>query len=177
VGHGHRCLDAGGSPSGEASRHDKGYDVMQVWLDGHQITDCAELLPHHKKPFCPQCSEKTITACPECNASIQEHLKSVMSAHSSPNPNNCQSCGTAFPWRQDAIASAIEILQMPIEDQDAAEIAKLVPDIAIETPKTHLAALKLTRLISNLAKPAYDISIKVVSDLTSETAKKTLGMK
>lgn len=66
---------------------------------------------------------------------------------------------------------------MQLEEQDAAEIAKLVPAIAIETPKTHLAALKLTRLMSKLAKPAYDISIKIVSDLASETAKKTLGMK
>ena len=119
--------------------------------------------------------------CPECHTPIQGHYRSpgVLSIRETPVPNNCQGCGTAFPWRQDAIASAIEILQMQLEEeeQDATEVAELVPVIAIETPKTQLAALKLKRLMSKLAKPAYDVSIKVVSDLVSETTKETLGMK
>jgi len=27
-------------------------------------------------------------------------------------PNNCQNCGTSYPWRQEAIANAIEVVQM-----------------------------------------------------------------
>ena len=152
---------------------------MQVCLNGHQITDSANAMPQFRKAFCAECGAKTIMGCPECHATIQGHYYSpgVLSIRETPVPNNCHSCGTAFPWRQDAIASAIEILQMQFDGQDATQVAELVPAIAAETPKTQLAALKLTRLMSKLAKPAYDISIKVVSDLASETAKKTFGMK
>ena len=153
------------------------YDVMQVCSNGHRITDSATSFPQHRKEFCAECGAKTIMGCPECQAPIQGRYSGAISARATPVPNNCQGCGTAFPWRQDAIASAIEILQMQLGEQDSAEITELVPAIAVETPKTHLAALKLTRLMSKLAKPAYDISIKVASDLASETAKKTFGMK
>ena len=167
--------------SGDQTEGEKGYDAMQVCLNGHQITDSANAMPQFRKAFCAECGAKTITACPECHATIQGHYYSpgVLSIRETPVPNNCQDCGTAFPWRQDAIASAIEILQMQLEEeeQDAAEVAALIPAIAVETPKTQLAALKLKRLLSKLAKPAYDISIKVASDLASETAKKTFGMK
>jgi hypothetical protein len=49
--------------------------------------------------------------------------------------------------------------------------------VSIEAPRTQVAALKLKKLLGNLGKPAYDISIHVLSDLMSETAKKTFGMK
>lgn len=49
----------------------EGYDVMQVCLNGHQITDEVIFTPQHKKPFCPECGAATITACPECQAPIQ----------------------------------------------------------------------------------------------------------
>jgi hypothetical protein len=37
-------------------------------------------------------------------------------------------------------------------------------------------SLKLKRVIGKLGKPLYDISIKVITDIASETAKKTLGL-
>jgi hypothetical protein len=36
--------------------------------------------------------------------------------------------------------------------------------------------VKLKRIMSKLGKPVYDISIKVVSDMASKTAKKTIGL-
>lgn len=69
------------------------------------------------------------------------------------------------------------MLEMGLEGQDAAAVAGLVRDVATETPRTQLAALKLKMLLPKLGKATYDIAIKVVSDLASETAKKTLGFK
>ena len=154
-----------------------GYDVMQVCLNGHQITDVAETFPHHRKQFCDACGERAIDACPECNAPIQGHLKGVLSLQSADVPNNCPNCGTAYPWRQGAIANAIEVLQMEMDATDAASVPDLLQMVTIEAPRTQVAALKLKKLLGKLGKPAYDISIHVLSDLMSETAKKTFGMK
>lgn len=156
----------------------RGYDVMQVCLNGHQITTAAETSPHQRKQFCPKCGEKTIDACPECNAPIQGRLKGVLSNYLPDVPNNCTNCGTAYPWRLGAIANAIEVVQMEVDAADAAAVPDLVKMVVIDAPRTEVSALKLKKLLGKLVgKPAYDICIHVLSDLMSETAKKTLGMK
>ena len=160
-------------------RDERGYDVMQVCLNGHQITDPAESMPEFRKSFCSDCGAKTITACPECNASIQGHYRSsgVISARATPVPNNCHACGTAYPWRQEVLAAAIDAVQLELDEQDAEAAAALLPAITAETARTELAAYKLRKLLAKLQKPAYDIAIKVVSDIASETAKKILWPK
>jgi len=153
-------------------RVQSGFDVMQVCLNGHRITDGVASMPQFRKAFCAECGAKTIMDCPGCHAPLQGPLQQPRRAfpRETSVPNNCQGCGTVYPWRQDAIASAIEILRMQLEEQDAAEIAELVPAIAIETSKTHLAALKL-KLKRLMSKPAYDVAIKVVGDVAAATAK------
>lgn len=159
----------------------EGYDVKQVCLNGHTITDTAATQPQFTKPFCSTCGERTITACPECNAPIQGtyHVPgvAVLSFTLQVAPNNCHQCGAAYPWRQAAIATAIEVLQMDLVGQDATDVAELVQAVSIDTPRTEIAALKLKRLLPKLGKATYDVAIKVVSDVASETAKKTLGLK
>jgi hypothetical protein len=155
---------------------EEGYDVMQVCLNGHQITASAETLPNQRKQFCDQCGEKTIDSCPDCKASIQGYLKGILSVRSLKVPNNCPSCGTAYPWRQDSIANAIEVLQMEMDAADAAAVPTLVNMVLIEGPRTEVSALKLKKLLGKLSKPIYDICINVLSDLMSETAKKTFGI-
>jgi len=39
-----------------------------------------------------------------------------------------------------------------------------------------VAALKLKKLLGKLGKPTYNFCIRVLSDLMSETAKKTFGV-
>jgi hypothetical protein len=159
----------------------EGYDVMQVCLNGHTTTEYAASQPEFRKPFCPECGAATITACPECNGSIQGtyHVPGVfiLSGSVSRAPNNCPQCGSAYPWRQAAIANAIEVLQMDLEGQDATDVAELVKAVSVDTPRTEVAALKLKRLLPKLGKATYDVAIKVITDVAAETAKKTLGLK
>jgi hypothetical protein len=155
----------------------EGYDLMQVCLNGHAITASTVRHPESMKPFCPDCGAPTITACPECNAPIQGAPHDQLITQEPPVRNNCPQCGTAYPWRQSSIATAIEVVQMGLQGQEAADAAELVKDIAIETPRTQIAALKLKRLLPKLGKATYDVAIRVISDVASETAKKTLGLK
>jgi hypothetical protein len=149
---------------------------MQVCLNGHLITDHAENMPEQKKPFCPDCGEKTIIACPECGAPIQGHLKRVVSLRQSPVRNNCHACGTAYPWRQHALAAAIEIVEMELQGNDAKDAVALIAAVSVDTPGTELAALKLKKLLAKLSKPVYDVAIKVIGDVAAATAKSHLGM-
>ena len=156
----------------------RGYDAMQVCLNGHVITDEAVTHDEKQKPFCPDCGAETIIYCPECQETIPGAYKdSGHITHALHAPNNCHECGTAYPWRQAAIASAIEVLQMDLEGQDAADAADLVKAVSVETPGAEVAALKLKRLLVNLGSATYEVAIKVLSDVAAETAKKTLWPK
>jgi hypothetical protein len=46
----------------------------------------------------------------------------------------------------------------------------------VETAFTEPASLRLKAMLSRLGKPAYEIAIKVISDIGSATAKKILGL-
>lgn len=78
------------------------YDVMQVCLNGHRITDSYHSHPEFRKDYCDQCGEKTITECPDCGAPIKGELisKNVIWAFPTPVPNNCHNCGSPYPWTQ-----------------------------------------------------------------------------
>jgi hypothetical protein len=94
-----------------------------------------------------------------------------------PVPKYCIECGTPYPWQTAAIENLKCILQeSELSSQDLAEVGKVLPDIVRDTAKTESASVKLKRIIGKLGKPLYEVAIKVVTDVASETAKKTLGL-
>ena len=155
-----------------------GYDVMEVCLNGHQITSSAVSQPQFRKPFCSDCGAKTITTCQECETPIQGHYRNsgVFSSRGTAVPNNCHHCGIAYPWRREILAAAIEAVQLELEGQDAAEAADLIRAVSIDSPRTEISALKLRKLLSKLSKPVYDVAIKVIADISAATAKSHLGI-
>jgi hypothetical protein len=48
-----------------------GYDVGQVCLNGHVITQFGGTRPEYLKKFCDKCGEPTLIACPKCSKPIQ----------------------------------------------------------------------------------------------------------
>lgn len=78
------------------------YDVMQVCLGGHQITDSYNSYPQHRQDFCDKCGRATVTKCLSCGAEIRGDyiVDNVISASTTPVPMNCRNCGKAYPWKR-----------------------------------------------------------------------------
>jgi hypothetical protein len=76
------------------------YDIMQVCLNGHRITDTYETHPEHRQEYCDQCGARTIIACPNCNKPIRGHhyVPNVASMFSASVSEFCLGCGKAYPW-------------------------------------------------------------------------------
>ena len=76
------------------------YDVMQVCLNGHQITDHYNELQQHRKDFCGNCGAKTIHACPKCNEPIRGDyvIPNVIGGGPTSIPSHCHKCGAKYPW-------------------------------------------------------------------------------
>ena len=75
------------------------------------------------------------------------------------------------------MARLIEILRSDLDQEDAAEVERIIPDVVNETSLTKRAALRLKQILPKLGKASYDIAVSVISDIASETAKKILGLK
>lgn len=163
----------------EAEPMREGFDVMQVCLNGHQISAFAQSQPEFSQAHCSDCGARTISACEKCNTPIRGHYHSpgVLSLAETPVPKYCFRCGTAYPWQVAALENLEGILKEGgLSEADMQEATIALPDVVQDTPKTQLASLKFKRLLGKLGKPIYDVAIKVVSDIASETAKKTMGL-
>lgn len=107
----------------------EGYDVQQVCINGHQISDSIRSYPQHKKDFCDRCGAKTISKCEKCNKDIKGHyhLDGVITSRSAKVPSNCDSCGSPFPWteaqKQNAVNAAIK---MEPSKEDQIELIKQI---------------------------------------------------
>lgn len=152
-----------------------GVDVSQICLNGHRMTSTALKTPERRKAFCPECGASTIMACAQCNAAIPGRNWGSVAPHPRHSPRYCHACGSAHPWHQKAIANAIEVLEeLELSETDFTVAKSALPDLISDTPKSEVAILRMRRVLTKLGKPAYDIGIKVVSDLASETVKKAL---
>lgn len=81
------------------------YDVMQVCLNGHKITDRYASSPEFRQSSCDQCGADTIHECPECGTSIRGKydVPGVVSLTSGPDPKDyCHECGEPYPWADQA---------------------------------------------------------------------------
>jgi hypothetical protein len=68
------------------------------------------------------------------------------------------------------------LLIADVGEERAREITNLIPAVAADTAQAAGAAHRLKDLLPKLGKAAYDIAVKVITDIASETAKKILGL-
>ncbi len=81
------------------------YEVMQVCLNGHQITASYNSSPQRRQDYCQKCGQKTIYQCPKCKEPIQGKyiVEGVLDLTKTPVPSNCHKCGNPYPWREKVI--------------------------------------------------------------------------
>lgn len=92
-------------------------------------------------------------------------------------PNNCHECGSAYPWRQAAIANAIEVAQAEVDSAQAEEVAQLVHSIAAATPRAEADAMKLGRILRAAGSAGGEILRKALADIASDMALKAMGLR
>ena len=78
--------------------------------------------------------------------------------------------------RLDRMNALVRIVRSDLGDAEANEVAALVPDLTSDTPNAEGAALRLKPILLRLGKVGYDVAIKIITDVASEIAKKTLGL-
>jgi hypothetical protein len=78
--------------------------------------------------------------------------------------------------RETEMKRLICLLEEPLDSSEKAAVPAVVNNVLVETKFTPLAAERLKGMLSKLGKSAYDVAIKIISDIGSATVKKMLGL-
>jgi hypothetical protein len=141
---------------------------VRTWRQADAIVAKAQLGQAPKIPaFCTACGAATFTDCPHCHAAIEGF----------PKPAYCGNCGKAYPWQQSIEKLQALLQESELNEEDRQEVEIALPDVMGNTPKTESAVLKVRHILGKLGKPFYEAAMKIFTDVASETAKKTLGLK
>lgn len=157
------------------------YRIAQVCLNGHLITDSADVHPENKENFCSKCSAKTITNCPNCNDPIPGYydVPGVFSFGETSIPRFCRNCGNPYPWTETALEAARTLINEDenLSSDDKQKFSETLPDLIVEspTPKTQLAATRFKRFLSKSVSYTAEGLREIIVDIASESIKKSLG--
>jgi hypothetical protein len=107
---------------------------------------------------------------PEAGARLLRLAASVMAFHDTP-PDTDQSRA-----RRTAMKELIRTLEAELNGDDTTAVPAIVHNVVEETGYTRAASDRLKTILPKLGKTAYDVTIKIISDIGSATAKKILGL-
>ncbi len=156
------------------------YDIAQVCLNGHVITRNANRSPKFRQKYCKKCGEPTIMECPLCNTEIQGeyHVEGVFVGGFKipPPPSFCHECGQPYPWAERKIQAAKDLAD-ELDELSGEERQKLksnLDELYRDTPQTEVAATRFKRIMSKVGKDSYSAMKSIITDVVSETIKKSI---
>lgn len=145
-------------------------------LNGHVTNDSVEDSPEFCKDHCEKCGEETIQSCPNCSTPIKGayHVKYFPSMYST--PSHCYKCGKPFPWIERKTNAAKELAKEidNFGNDDIDVFSANIDDLLTDNPNTQVAAIRIKKLLVKAGKPVADALYKLLVDVMSETARKTI---
>ena len=93
-----------------------------------------------------------------------------------PLPSFCPDCGEPYPWTQAKVKAAKELsdLQEDLSIEERELLKKSLDDIVRETPQTTVAVNQFKRLVAKAGPVAAEGFKKILFDVASEAAKRTI---
>ena len=158
---------------------DSYYLTAEVCPNGHYTTNSVENSPELRSPFCPQCGLATFTLCSHCKAKVrgEYYVPGVIVVGSKWSPSNyCFNCGNPFPWTEQKVAAAQELVdELELDEADSESLKQSIPDLSSDNPRTELAVSRYRRITSKATGIAASALEKAVLALATEAAKKLLA--
>jgi hypothetical protein len=153
----------------------------QICLNGHVISTSADRHPDLSERYCSRCGAETVTACRSCSAPIRGDYD-VTGSFGPPDsyalPRFCHSCGQPHPWTaarlEAAAALADELEGLSADERDL--LKRSLVELVQDAPNAELAAVRVKKALRKVGHAGVETFRKVLVDVLSEAAKKSLGL-
>lgn len=156
------------------------YDVAQVCLNGHLINDNSRTQPQHNEDHCSKCGEPTIDLCQSCGTPIRgsyevEGFADFSEPRKRVDPF-CHRCGKPYPWTERGLKAAKELADEfeGLAPGEREELKKSLDELVKDSPTAEVAGFRFKRLMKKAGAGSVEVMKTVVSDLLSETLKKSV---
>lgn len=151
------------------------YDVQQVCLNGHLITDYARTQPNSRREFCEVCGATTIVDCPNCGHFIRGylHIDGVLAVSYTEVADICPDCGKPFPWlasKRAVVHEWLETLESPTPEAKE-QISEMLDDVFVKNARSDLAAHKIKKLVAGFVDEERTLFLKALKDATASGIK------
>ncbi|MCC3736399.1 DUF2321 domain-containing protein [Staphylococcus hominis] len=150
------------------------YKDATICLNGHVVSKNEA----NYSKFCKVCGKETISNCQHCKTPIQGviFIPNSMPVSKYNRPNYCHSCGKAYPWTEQVINNAVELVSLDdqLSDEYKEIIKSALPDLVVDSPDTPLAQAKYKKYMSNATNYIQDSVRNLLIDVVSETVKKSI---
>jgi Uncharacterized protein conserved in bacteria len=156
------------------------HDVALICLNGHVVNNSSKTYPQFSAKHCAKCGEATIDACPSCKTAIkgEYYVPGVfaISSHTPSAPSFCPECGRSFPWTERRLAVAKELADDldGLSPDEKLKLRGALDDLVKEGPKAEPAQFRFKQIMKKVRREGYDMMKKVVTDLVSESVRKSI---
>jgi hypothetical protein len=156
------------------------YDVAQICLNGHVITDSARRSPQFTQKFCDKCGDSTIMECQNCKTPIRGdyHVDGILDLTGSAPvaPSFCHECGKAYPWTERKLEAAWELADEldELSNEEKEKLKQNLNELIRDTPKTEVAATRVKKILTKIGKESFSAMKSILLELATEAVKKTL---
>jgi hypothetical protein len=158
----HKALEPGKTGTHPDGKH----CAAQICMTGH-VRQC-DGDTFNSEEYCKECGSPCIDACPQCKEPIRGTLL-YQPASDYQRPSFCHACGRAYPWLEERLKTARELLyhddQLTEDDRQS-----LWPDLqyVMSNPKADLVPAKRKLIDIKLGKATQWVR-EAVLDLTAKT--------
>jgi hypothetical protein len=154
------------------------YDTAQICKNGHVINKYCRTHPDNRNDFCNECGAVAIVSCEFCHNSIKGdyHSDIVFAVNEYTPPKFCPHCGNPYPWTASKLEAAKQLFREldGLESDERQKLEDCLDDLIVEKPKTELAGMRFKKIMKKVTKESYETVRTVVTDLVSESIKRTL---
>lgn len=153
------------------------WDIAQVCVKGHAITDSLGRSPELGQDFCTRCGSKTITQCESCKTKIRGNLivpGVVAVGFTYHPPKFCHKCGEPYPWTKNALKAANN-LATEIENLNSKEkeiLKQSFGELINDSPNTQVVALRVKKIMNKAGEASTAALKEIIIGFLTETAKK-----
>lgn len=150
------------------------YCNATICRNGHIISRVSS---NHQN-FCTKCGKETYSFCPNCGNPIRGFYKieNLCLSRTYEKPFYCHDCGFPYPWTQNLLDSAVELLSSSDElDEISKDLIKsAIPELLVESPATPIAINKYQKGIRRAGQATINSLRQLLIDVVSESVKKYL---
>jgi hypothetical protein len=135
-------------------------------------------MPEFNQQFCVKCGAQTITQCPDCKSLIRgDYQFENVIAPGPTKPNGfCHECGKPYPWTKRGLQAAKELADEfeTLNSDERDELKKSLDELMKDAPSAEVAGFRFKKLMKKAGSGSIEVMKTVISDLVSETVRKSI---